>query len=370
MSVKYIINIDKVEQLTEEEKKELKKVTEKYKFRANDYYLSLINWDDPNDPIRNLIIPQIGELEEWGRLDASNEKSYTISKGLQHKYRDTALLLVNDVCGGFCRFCFRKRLFINTGAEVVRDVTEDLKYIKQHKEITNVLLTGGDPLLLSTEKLENIIKQIREIEHVQIIRIGSKMLAFNPYRILEDPELIEMIKKYSTNEKKIYIMTQFNHPNEITDVSIKAINKLLKAGAILANQTPLIKGVNADWRTLMELFKKLSFIGIPPYYVFQGRPVAGNKPFAVPIEEGYQIFLKAIMNVSGLAKRARFVMSHETGKIEVAALTKEHIIFKYQRAHDPKNAGKFMVYKRNQNAYWLDDYKDLVEEYFVDNPLI
>lgn len=370
MQVNYITKIEKVPQLSEEEKNKLKKVTEKYKFRANDYYLKLINWDDPNDPIRNLIIPQIGKLEEWGRLDASNEKSYTISKGLQHKYRDTALLLVNDVCGGFCRFCFRKRLFINVGEEVVRDVSEDLEYIKKHKEITNVLLTGGDPLLLATKKLEKIISQIREIDHVQIIRIGSKMVAFNPYRITEDPELIELIKKYSTDEKKIYIMTQFNHPREITKEAIKAVNMLQKAGAILANQTPLIKGVNADWKTLMELFKKLSFIGVPPYYVFQGRPVAGNKPFAVPVEEAYQIFLKAIMNVSGLAKRARFAMSHETGKIEVSALTKEHVIFRYQRAHDPKNAGKIMVYKRNPNAYWFDDYTELVEEYVVENPIL
>ncbi|MBT1248074.1 MULTISPECIES: KamA family radical SAM protein [unclassified Thermosipho (in: thermotogales)] len=369
MPVKYIIDISKVDQLTDKEKKELKRVTEKYKFRTNDYYLNLINWEDPNDPIRKLIIPQISELEEWGRLDASNEKSYTISKGLQHKYRDTALLLVNDVCGGFCRFCFRKRLFINIGEEVARDVTEDLEYIKSHKEITNVLLTGGDPLLLSTKKLEKIISRIREIEHVKIIRIGSKMVAFNPYRIIEDPELIELIKKYSTDEKKIYIMTQFNHPRELTEPAIKAVNMLLKAGAILANQTPLIKGVNADWKTLMELFQKLSFIGIPPYYVFQGRPVSGNKPFAVPVEEGYQIFLKAIMNVSGLAKRARFVMSHETGKIEVSALTDEHIIFRYQRAHNPKDAGKIMVFKRNPNAYWFDDYKELVTEYIVENPI-
>ncbi|QTA37699.1 KamA family radical SAM protein [Thermosipho ferrireducens] len=365
MAVTYIAKIDKVKELTPEEIEKLKKVEEKFRFRANSYYLSLIDWDNPDDPIRKIIIPEEDELEEWGALDASSESTYTVAKGLQHKYKDTALFLVNDVCGGFCRFCFRKRLFINVGAEVIRDITPQLDYIKNHREITNVLLTGGDPLLLATSKLENIIKSLREIEHVKIIRIGTKMVAFNPYRIIDDPELLKVIEKYSTDEKKIYIMTQFNHPKEITKEAIKAVNMLLKAGAILSNQTPLLKGINDKPEILAELIRKLSFIGVTPYYVFQNRPVLGNRKFAVPIEEGYTIFTKAVMNVSGLAKRLRYAMSHKTGKIEIAALTDKYIIFKYHRAHAPENAGKVMIYKRNPEALWFDDYTELIDEYTV-----
>jgi len=365
LKVKYYTSITQVEQLSPEERERLKRIEEKYRFRANSYYLSLIDWSDPDDPIRKIVVPEEDELEEWGTLDASNEKSYTVAKGLQHKYPDTALFLVNDVCGGFCRFCFRKRLFINVGAEVIRDITPQLDYIRTHKEITNVLLTGGDPLLLSTEKLEKIVSSLREINHVQIIRIGSKIPAFNPYRIIDDPDLLMMIRKYSTKEKKIYVMTQFNHPRELTREAIEAVNLLKDAGAMLCNQTPLLRGINDDPEVLGELLDRLSFVGVTPYYVFQNRPVSGNRKFAVPIEEGYEIFTKAISNISGVAKRVRYVMSHRTGKIEIAALTKNFIVFKYHRAHDEKNRGKVMVYKRNSQALWFDDYSELLEEYTV-----
>ncbi|PLV57600.1 KamA family radical SAM protein [Thermotoga sp. SG1] len=365
MKVRYYTSVTQVEQLSSEEKERLKRVEEKFRFRANSYYLGLINWSDPDDPIRKIIIPEEDELDEWGSLDASGERSYTVAKGLQHKYPDTALFLVNDVCGGFCRFCFRKRLFINVGAEVIRDITPQLNYIRSHKEITNVLLTGGDPLLLSTEKLEKIIGSLREIDHVQIIRIGSKIPAFNPYRIIDDPELLKMIRKYSTKEKKIYVMTQFNHPRELTEEAVEAVNLLKDAGAVLCNQTPLLRGINDSPETLGELLDRLSFVGVTPYYVFQNRPVSGNKKFAVPIEEGYEIFTKAISNLSGVAKRVRYVMSHRTGKIEIAALTKNFIVFKYHRAHDEENRRKVMVYRRNPNAFWFDDYTELIEEYTV-----
>ncbi|MGM0639824.1 MAG: KamA family radical SAM protein [Thermotogota bacterium] len=362
MNPKYLINIDKLGHMTSEEKASLKKVIKKYKFRANEYYLSLINWENPNDPIRKIIIPQIEELEDWGSLDASSEKYYTVQKGFQHKYKDTVLLLVNDVCGGFCRFCFRKRLFINQGEEISRNIESEIEYIENHKEITNVLLTGGDPLLLSTDKIRNILTRLRKINHIKIIRIGTKMFSFNPYRILEDKEFLNLLEEFSLKEKRIYFMMHFNHPKEIQKPSLKAIDFVLKKGAIAVNQTPLIKGVNNDPKILSELFKKLSFYGVPPYYVFQGRPVIGNKPFIIPVEKGYSIFLKSLEKISGLAKRPKFVMSHRTGKIEISALTKDHIIFRYHRAARDKDYGKFFIYKRNPEAFWFDDYSELIEK--------
>ena len=365
---KYLTRIEQLEQLDEQETAQLKKVTDKFAFRGNDYYLSLIDWDDPNDPIRTIIIPHSQELDEWGRLDPSNEKTYTIIPGLEHKYNSTAVFLVSNVCDGICRFCFRKRVFIEPQSDYLRDLPAALQYVKEHREVTNVLLTGGDPLVLTTSKLESIIQQLREIEHVQIIRIGTKIPAFNPYRVTEDQALLEMIEKYSTGWKKIYVMTHFVHPKELTDIAIKAVHLLQKAGAMLSNQTPLIRGLNDDPEVMAALLRQLSFIGATPYYIFQCRPAVGNKAYTVPIEQGYEIVEQAKSQVSGLAKRARYTMSHSTGKIEIIGKTKDFIYFKYHRAAKDEDSGRFMVFKSNPNACWLDDYDEMVQDYPIDLP--
>ena len=361
-SPKYLTRLDQIPQLSSTEREDLEKVNEQFIFRSNEYYQSLIDWNDPDDPIRRIVMPDIQELDDWGHLDASNEEKYTKVKGLEHKYTSTALLLVNEVCAAYCRFCFRKRLFMDENEEVTKDISEGLEYIREHPEITNVLLTGGDPMIMSTSKLEPIIKQIREVDHVKIIRIGTKIPAFNPYKIINDPSLHEMIRTYSTDEKKIYIMAHFNHPRELTAVAVKSLNMLMQSGAIVVNQTPLIKGVNDDPKVLAELFNRLSFIGVPPYYVFLCRPTLGNEPFALPIEQGYEIFEEARNRCSGLAKRARLVMSHETGKVEMVGMSEGQVFFKYNRSADIENDGKFLVFDSNPDAYWFDDYEEVLTE--------
>ncbi|HIJ52203.1 MAG TPA: KamA family radical SAM protein [Planctomycetes bacterium] len=365
---KNITRIEQLEQLSEQEVAELQKVTDKFAFHCTDYYLSLIDWDDPEDPIRKVIIPDVRELEEWGRFDPSDEGEYTILPGLEHKYNSTALLLVSNICGGVCRYCFRKRVFMEPDRDFLQDLPAALQYIKEHHEINQVLLTGGDPLVLTTSKLENIIRQLREIEHVQIIRIGTKIPAFNPYRIVGDPALLEMLEKYSTERKKIYVMTHFVHPRELTDLSIESIYLLQKAGAAVANQTPLIRGLNDDPKVLAELLSRLSFIGAVPYYIFQCRPALGNKAYTMPIEEGYEIVEQAKSRVSGLAKRARFVLSYSSGKIEIVGKTKDYVYFKYHRAANDADSGRFLALKSNPKACWLDDYDEVVQDYPVGLP--
>ena len=367
--VKYVTRIEQLEQLSGRQRAELRKVTDKFAFRSNDYYLSLIDWDDPDDPIRTIIIPHIRELDEWGRLDPSDEEAYTIMPGLEHKYNSTALLLVSNVCDGICRYCFRKRVFIESQKEYLRDLPAALQYIKEHREVTNVLLTGGDPLVLTTSKLENIVRQLRGIEHIQIIRIGTRTPTFNPYRIIDDPALLEMVKKYSTERKKIYFMTHFAHPRELTDSAVEAVDLLQKAGAMIANQTPIIRGVNDEPEILAELLGKLSFIGAVPYYIFQCRPALGNKAYTVPIEEGYEIIEQAKARVSGLAKRVRYVMSHSTGKIEIVGKTKDFVYLKYHRAANDEDSGRFLVFKSNPNACWLDDYDETVQNRPINLPV-
>jgi lysine 2,3-aminomutase len=223
-------------------------------------------------------------------------------------------------------------------------------------------------LVLKSSKLENIIRQLREIEHVQIIRIGTKVPAFNPNRIIEQLDLLQMISKYSTDQKRIYLMTHFIHPRELTGLSVKAVGLLQGAGAILANQCPLIRGVNDKPEVLAELLAKLSFIGVVPYYIFQCRPALGNRSYTVPIEEGYQIIEQAKTLVSGLAKRVRFVMSHSSGKIEIIGKTEENIYFKYHRAANDADSGRFLAFKCNPNANWFDDYDEAIRDYPLNLP--
>ncbi|MBN2181964.1 MAG: KamA family radical SAM protein [Sedimentisphaerales bacterium] len=366
--MKYFRDIEQLDFLSNAEKAELKPVTEQFDFCCNEYYLSLIDPDDPDDPIRRIIIPAPSELDEWGRLDPSDEESYRIMPGLEHKYNSTVLMLVSSVCEGICRYCFRKRLFVDSQEDYLRDRRAAMEYIEQHPEITNVLLTGGDPFVLSPAKLEDILRDLSAIEHIRIIRIGTKVPAFNPYRITREPALPEMIKKYSTERKKIYVMTHFVHPRELTDEAVRAVDMLQKAGAIVANQMPLIKDVNSDPEVLAELLANLSFIGAVPYYIFQCRPALGNRGFTVPIEQGYEIIEQAKSLVSGLAKRVRYVMSHSTGKIEIVGKTEDCVYLKYHRAANDLESGRFLALASNPNAYWLDDYAEMMEDYPIDLP--
>jgi KamA family protein len=353
---RYINKLDQIGGLSEADREDLKPVAEKFAFRTNDYYQSLIDWNDPDDPIRRIVIPDIQELNDFGELDASDEHSYTALKGLEHKYHDTALLLVNNVCGAYCGFCFRKRLFTDDNDEVVNDVTDAAAYISRHPEINNVLLSGGDPLIMSTGKLSKIIKQLRDIDHVRIIRIGTKMTAFDPYRIINDPTLLELLSQYSLPDRKIFVMAHFNHPRELTEPALRGLQLLQKAGAITVNQTPLIRGVNDKPEVIAELFGRLSYNGVVPYYLFICRPTLGNEPYMVPVEKGLEIFEEARRRLAGLAKQARLCMSHRTGKVEVVGKMDNKIVFRYHRAPNPLDCGRMMMFDSDPSAGWLDDY--------------
>jgi KamA family protein len=358
-----ISELDNLVGLAPKEMERMETVTDLFPFRSNDYYLSLIDWKDRHDPLRRIVVPDPRELKSGGSADPSCEKEYTKKPGLQHKYDQTGLLLLTDVCGGICRFCFRKRLFMSCERETVKDVSENIAYIREHKEITNVLLTGGDPLTLETRRLEKILRELREIPHVNIIRIGSKMLAYNPYRILNDQNLLYVLSRYSTPEKRIYLMAHFNHPRELTEVSIRAAEALQKSGVVVVNQTPILNGINDNPEILTQLFRNLSFAGISPYYVFQCRPTTGNHFYQVPVELSYEILQQSWKACSGLAKRARFVMSHATGKIEVVGRTAEHVFMRYHQAAAKADIGKFLVFRSNPVARWFDDYSQALTDF-------
>lgn len=351
---KYITDIDKITAIPEEERRRLKAITEKFVFRVNDYYLNLIDWTDPHDPIRKLVIPNEGELAEYGRWDASDEDTNYVAPGCQHKYKTTALLIVSEVCGAYCRYCFRKRLFRNDVKEAMSDVEPGLQYIAAHPEINNVLLTGGDSLILATAKLRMILERLRAIKHVKIIRLGSKIPVFNPMRIYEDEELLHLLREHSTPEKRIYVMAHINHPREITEEARRGFQALHEAGVIVVNQTPVLRGINDDPDVLAELLDRLSWSGVTPYYFFVNRPVAGNRDFVLPLEKVYRLVEEAKARTSGLGKRVRLSMSHTSGKIEILAIENGKAYLKYHQSRDGQY-GKFMVLDCPPEAAWFDD---------------
>ena len=357
--VQYTTRLERTKGLDIEDAAELKPVAERYAYRINDYYAELIDWADPNDPLKQLVIPNKGELDEYGALDASDEEANTVARGCQHKYTDTALLLCNEVCGAYCRYCFRKRLFMDDNDDATNDVSEGVRYISEHPEITNVLLTGGDPLLMSTRRLDEIITALRRLDHVRIIRIGSKMPAFDPWRLGRDPELAALLSRYSTPKGRIYLMAHFDHPRELTTAALEELDRFQRCGVVTLNQCPLIAGINDSADVLAQMWDQLGWAGVPPYYLFQGRPTAGNRPYEVPLVRGWKIYEDAMRRGSGLSRRARYVMSHATGKIEVCGVSNGTIRMRYHQAHDPQLIGLEMTAQCGQDAAWFDDLEDV-----------
>src|SRR3989338_1344509 len=262
---------------------DIEKVVKKYPMSINPYYLSLIKKQD--DAIWNQCIPDIKEIDDnFGMEDPLHEETDSPVPGLTHRYPDRVLLLVSNRCAMYCRFCTRKRKVGMPYKTMSReDILKGIEYIKEHKEIRDVLLSGGDPLLLDDSELEFIIKSIREIRHVEIIRIGTRVPCTLPQRITQ--ELCAMLKKYHP----IYINTHFNHPNEITPISKRACEMLADAGIPLGNQSVLLKGINDNPAIMKKLVQKLLAIRVKPYYIYQADLTKGTNHFRTKVNEGIDV---------------------------------------------------------------------------------
>lgn len=220
-------NITKAEELrgylklSDEETSRLEAILEHFPMTITRYYLSLINWDDPKDPIRRMCIPSIEENDMTGKFDTSGEADNTILPGLQHKYNETVLILSTHRCAMYCRHCFRKRLVGISDDETADNVAEMADYIRQHAEISNALISGGDAFLNSNAVIRRYLELFSDIEHLDLIRFGTRTPVVLPARIYDDPELLETLQTYS-QRKKIYVVTQFNHPAELTGEAKKS----------------------------------------------------------------------------------------------------------------------------------------------------
>ena len=345
--------------LAAEEEEELQEVIDLHPMSIPRYYLSLIDPKDPNDPIRKMAVPSVNELDVTGFYDTSGEKENTKLPGLQHKYKNTVLLLSANVCSMYCRHCFRKRMVGLTNDEVMSRFDEAYEYIGAHPEVNNVLISGGDSLILPTQVIAHLLEKLTRLPHLDYIRFGTRMVLAYPDRILKDDELVEVFKAYSKKDRRIYLSTQFNHPNEITEQSTEAVSRFIESGVIVNNQTVLLKGVNDKPETLANLQKNLVRIGVNPYYVFQCRPVKRVKNhFQIPLAEGYRIVDEARGMLDGVSKRFRYAMSHEKGKIEILGTIGDEMFFKHQQAKDPEDASRFFKRKLDETAGWLDELSE------------
>jgi len=219
------------------------------------------------------------------------------------------------------------------------------------------LISGGDPLMLSTRVIAGFLEKLAPIEHLDFIRFGTRVPVTFPQRILSDESLIDLFREYTqSGKKRIYIVTQFNHPKEFTKSFIDTINALTKAGLVISNQMTLLKGVNDDPNIIADAHNKLTQIGVNPYYVFQCRPVKRVKhSFQVPLYRGVKIVNEASKLLNGHSKRFRYVMSHRTGKIEILGIIDDKIYLKYHEAKNPKDIGRLFSRPINKKAGWLDE---------------
>jgi lysine 2,3-aminomutase len=265
-----------------------------FQARINPYYLSLIR--QPGDPIWRQCVPDEKELEDWDALeDPLHEDDMSPVPNITHRYPDRVLFLTTSQCGLYCRFCTRKRKVGDSSKINLKQLESAFRYLEEHTEVNDVILSGGDPLMLTDTMLEKILKRLRTIPHIQIIRLGTKMPCVLPQRIT--PQLCEMLRKYHP----IFVNTHFNHPWEITEESRKACEMLVDAGCPVGCQTVLLKGVNDDPEIMKELMKKLLMMRVRPYYIYQADLTKGANHFRTPIDVGLEIMDKLRGHISGLA---------------------------------------------------------------------
>ncbi len=272
--------------LTEEEEDGVKACLGTLRMAITPYYLSLINPEDPYDPIRRQAIPTAAELykSEADLEDPLHEDADSPAPGLTHRYPDRVLLLITDQCAMYCRHCTRRRFAGQKDAGLpVDQIDLAIEYIAAHPEVRDVLLSGGDALLISDERLEYIISKLRAIPHVEIVRIGSRTPVVCPQRIT--PELCAMLKKYHP----IWINTHFNHPNEVTAESAAACARMADAGIPLGNQSVLLAGVNDCVHVMKDLVHELVKIRVRPYYIYQCDLSMGLEHFRTPVAKGIEI---------------------------------------------------------------------------------
>lgn len=278
-----------------EDREQLKKVCEQYPMRINGYYSTLLK--KHGSPLWLQAIPDQRELDDHTCMeDPLAEELLSPVTNVVHKYPDRVLFLISNKCSLYCRFCTRKRKVGKSSMKITPKTIEDgIEYLRKTPQVREVLLSGGDPLLLEDEELDTILSKIHAIKHIEVIRIGSRVPCTLPMRIT--PHLVAVLKKYHP----LYINTHFNHPDELTPEASRACEMLADGGIPLGCQTVLLKGINDDSEILKQLFLGLLKIRVKPYYLFQGDLTKGTDHFRTPTSKGVTLMRELIGNISGMA---------------------------------------------------------------------
>jgi lysine 2,3-aminomutase len=295
------------------DRESLSRVVDKYPLRISPYYLSLIQ--APGDPIWRQCVPDIRELQEDGLLsDPLEEETLSPTPCIIHRYPDRVVFLATTSCAVYCRFCMRKRKVGCSAVEVESEIHEDaIRYVEETCVVRDVILSGGDPLLLPDDHLEYLLRRLRKIPHVEIIRIGTRVPVTLPERIT--PKLCRMLKSYHP----LFINTHFNHPLEVTSKSAEACSRLANAGIPLGNQTVLLKDVNDDPETMKSLMQKLLALRVRPYYIHQMDLVKGTGHFRADVKRGLEIMKGLRGHTSGMAN-PYYVIDAPGGKGKIPLL--------------------------------------------------
>ena len=399
--------IEPLQKMTAEQRFEMRVVANVLPFRVNQYVIDeLINWSNiPADPVFQLTFPQRGMLDpaDYDRMAAALERGAERSEiqlianeireklnphpagqqemnvpmlngeplpGMQHKYRETVLFFPSQgqVCHSYCTFCFRWAQFI--GDKELRFASNEAGslhgYLAANKDVTDLLITGGDPMVMRTHHLKSYLDGLMrpELDHVQTIRIGTKSLTFWPQRYVTDPdadELLNVFRRLVKGGKHVALMAHFNHWHEMeTPIVREAIKRIQATGAIIRAQAPVVQHINDDPAVWARMWRTQVALGIVPYYMFVERDTGAKRYCEVPLERTYQIYREAIQQVSGLARTARGPsMSAGPGKVEIQDITEvsgeKVFVLRFIQGRNPDWIQRIFFAKYDPAATWFDD---------------
>jgi len=308
-----ISTVEQLEQyisLIPEEREGLERIKNVFNWEISPYYASLMDPNNPDCPVRRQVVPRIEELQdEFGVWDPLCEEDHSPVKNLIQVYPDRVAFCVSSICPTFCRFCLRKRMVKTRGTFIDEDnLSEGINYIRGQENIRDVLLTGGDPLLMPDERIEEIVARIHEIPHIELVRIGTRSPCTFPSRITR--QLCRRLARH----QPFWINTHFNHPKELTTEAVAACGRIVDAGIPMGNQSVLLKGINDNSDILKELGERLIAARVRPYYLYQCQILKGTAHFRVQIERGIRLMRSLRGRTSGFAI-PQYVLDTPYGKV-------------------------------------------------------
>jgi len=323
---------------TDDERAAIEKTSDVFRWNVTPYYAQLMDPTDPSCPIRRQVVPTTDELagDIVDELDPLDETGHSPVKNLVHNYEDRVAFCVTAECAVYCRYCLRKRMVGDASYFMRTDEHQAaIDYIAEHDEIRDVLLTGGDPLTFNEDNLEWLLSRLRAIDHVELIRFGTRMPVKLPYRITED--LCDLLERYHP----IWINTHFNHPKELTDEAAAAIDRLKQAGVPVGNQTVLLEGINDDPDTMKALNEGLVRMRVRPYYLYQAQVIGGTAHMRTPIEVGMHLMRRLRGRTSGFAIPT-YVLDTPHGKVPL------------NRSYVKGRAGAYVLMETYDGTLWAE----------------